>query len=101
MLTKEEIKQIAAEVAARIAETDICTKAVLTIEEAAKYMGVSKSYLYKLTMSRGIPHTKPTGGKCYFNRVELEEWLKANPVMVQADIIEAANNYCSTKKANI
>ena len=31
-----------------------CTKEVLTSEEVARYMGISKSYLYKLTMRKQI-----------------------------------------------
>lgn len=48
----EELKQVADIVTAN---TIFCTKEVLTSDEAAKYMGVSKSYLYKLTMRQQIP----------------------------------------------
>lgn len=42
-------------------------KQLLTIDECAEYLGVSKSHLYKLT-SRGIlPHFKP-GKRIYFRR---------------------------------
>ena len=54
----EELKQIADLITAN---TIFCTKEVLTSDEAAKYMGVSKSYLYKLTMRQQIPHYKPSG----------------------------------------
>ena len=57
-----------------------CQKEVLTSEEAARYMGVSKSYLYKLTMKQEIPHYKPMGKMCYFNRLEIEQWLQRNRV---------------------
>ena len=43
----EDLKQVANEVTAN---TIFCTKEVLTSDEAARYMGISKSYLYKLTM---------------------------------------------------
>ena len=62
-----------------------CTKAVLTSEEAARYMGISMSYLYKLTMLRKIPHYKPMGKLCYFNRLELESWLQSNRVTMVDD----------------
>ena len=65
----EELKQVADLITAN---TIFCTKEVLTSDEAAKYMGVSKSYLYKLTMRQQIPHYKPMGKMCYFNRLELE-----------------------------
>lgn len=51
------------------AKTLFCTKEVLTSDEVARYMGISKSYLYKLTMRNETPHYKPMGKVCYFNRV--------------------------------
>lgn len=56
------------------------SKMVLTFDETARYMGISKSYLYKLTMRKEIPHYKPMGKMCYFNRLELEAWLQSNKV---------------------
>ena len=46
-------------------------KSVLTIDEAAEYMGLKKSYLYKLTSERRIPHFKPNGKKIYFESITL------------------------------
>ena len=70
-MNEAEIKQTAGELADRVIFT---TKEVLTSDEAARYMGISRSYLYKLTMTRKIPHYKPTGKVCYFDRRELEEY---------------------------
>ena len=50
------------------ANTIFCTKEVLTSDEAARYMGISKSYLYKLTMKQQIPHFKPME-KCVISTV--------------------------------
>lgn len=74
-------------VADRIAANFIvCTKEVLTSDEAAIYMGISKSYLYKLTMRKEIPHYKPMGKMCYFNRLELEEWLQQNRCVTNGEL---------------
>lgn len=70
------------------------SKEVLTSNEAAKYMGISMSYLYKLTMKAQIPHFKPMGKMCYFNRVELEQWLQTNRVATDAEISQKAQSYC-------
>lgn len=78
-MTQEEINEIANKVTNNII---FCTKEVLTSDEAAAYMGISKSYLYKLTMKQLIPHYKPMGKMCYFNRKELERWLQSNSVAV-------------------
>ena len=90
----EELKQVADLVTAN---TIFCTKEVLTSDEAAKYMGVSKSYLYKLTMKQQIPHYKPMGKMCYFNRLELEQWLQSNRVSTSTEISQQAQTYCMKK----
>ena len=79
------------------ASTNFCTKEVLTSDEAAKYMGVSKSYLYKLTMKQQIPHFKPMGKMCYFNRLELEQWLQSNRIATATEIEQQAQTYCMKK----
>ena len=61
-------------------------KEVLTSDEAASYLGVSKSCLYKWTMSRQIPHYKPNGKMCYFNRKEVEAWMQSNRVATDAEL---------------
>ena len=75
-------------------KTIFCTKEVLTSEEVARYMGVSRSYLYKLTMRREIPHYKTRGKICYFNRQEVEQWLQSNRVATDTELNNQANNYC-------
>ena len=56
------------------------TKEVLTISEASAYLGLSESYIYKLTASKQIPHYKPNGKLVYFNRKELCDWALRNQV---------------------
>lgn len=93
-MSNEAINEITDLVTAR---TLFATKEVLTSEETARYMGVSKSYLYKLTMRREIPHYKPTGKMCYFNRHEVEAWLQSNRVATSIEISDQATNYCNRK----
>jgi excisionase family DNA binding protein len=88
---QEDMKQVADLITANIINT---TKEVLTSDEAAKYMGISKSYLYKLTMLRRVPHFKPTGKMCYFNRHELENWLQSNRIATDEAIASEAQSYC-------
>ncbi len=90
-MEREDIKEVADLVTAK---TLFCTKEVLTSDEAARYMGVSKSYLYKLTMRKQIPHYKPMGKMCYFNRRELEAWLQENRAATGSEIDERAQAYC-------
>ena len=78
-------------------KTIICSKSVLTLDEACRFMGVSRSYLYKLTMQQKIPYSKPLGKMCYFNRVELEQWLLRNRVATADEISDRAQAYCGKK----
>ena len=90
----EEMKQLADLITAN---TIFCTKEVLTSDEAARYLGVSKSYIYKLTMTQQIPHYKPMGKMCYFNRQELEKWLQNNRVSTADEINQQAQTFCMKK----
>lgn len=55
-------------------------KEMLTLDEAAEYLGASKSLLYKMTASRGLTHYKPNGRVIYIDRKDLDELLRTNPV---------------------
>ena len=93
-MEKEEQKRLADLITAN---TIFCTKEVLTTRETAQYMGISLSYLYKLTMRHQIPHFKPMGKICYFNRLEIEQWLQNNRVSTEDEISQKAQAYCIQK----
>ncbi|NOT13043.1 MAG: helix-turn-helix domain-containing protein [Methylococcaceae bacterium] len=82
-----------------IQKIDILTNAVLSnkqtlsIEEAAIYTALSVSYLYKLTSTQQIPHFKPRGKIIYFDRSELDEWLRQNRVKTTDEIHAAAMDH--------
>lgn len=90
----EELKKVADLITANIIGTQ---KEVLTSDEAARYLGVSKSCLYKWTMERTIPHYKPNGKMCYFNRKEVEAWLQSNRIATADEINQQAQTYCMKK----
>lgn len=50
----------------------------LTLNEAANYTNLSRSYLYKMTSKNEIPHYKPGGKRLYFSKTELDKWLLSN-----------------------
>ena len=66
-------------------------KEILTIEEAAEFLSVSKSYLYKQTSAQAIPHYKPTGKRCYFKRSELEAWILVGRISTKSDLAKRRN----------
>lgn len=64
----------------------------LALEQAAKYLGLSRSYLYKLTFLNSITFYKPNGKKIYFKKSDLNNWLYRNLNKSNNDLnIEAAN----------
>ena len=65
-------------------------KAVLTSKEAALYLGISLSKLYKLTCAKEIPHYKPNGKLNYFERQEIETWALRNRIATNAEISNLA-----------
>ena len=50
----------------------------LTIMEAAQYLNLKPSYIYKLVSQKKIPCYKPMNGRVYFRLAELESWLFRN-----------------------
>lgn len=71
----------------------MAAKAMLTIDEAAVYTGLSKSWLYKATCNHTLPHYKPNGKIIYFDRTELDAWMKQNRISTAAEADMAANSY--------
>ena len=69
------------------------TKNVLSFDEASAFLCLSKSYLYKLTSGNLIPHYKPQGKMLYFEKSELEAWLRQNPVKTKTQIEQEAQKY--------
>ncbi len=49
--------------------------------QAAHYLSISHSQLYKYTSQRKIPFHKPSGKYLYFFKYELDEWIRRNDEM--------------------
>jgi excisionase family DNA binding protein len=84
----------------RIERLLIANKEVLTFEEACEYMGISRSFLYKLTSTRKIPHSKPNGKMIFFEKQKLNVWLLQNGRKSKGEIETEALKYSlnNTKK---
>ena len=78
----------------RLEKLLIGSKEVLTFDEASDYTGISRSYLYKLTASGKIPHSKPNGKMVFFDKKKLMDWLLQHhrePRMEIRDNAQASN----------
>ena len=67
-MNNNEIKMLSDLISANIA---ICQKSVLSSSEAAAYLGVSLSTLYKMTHRQQIPCSKPLGKLCTLAELNL------------------------------
>lgn len=64
----------------------------LTLEEAAAFLGCTRSLLYKMTHERTIPFYKPSGKMVYFEKSELVKWITQNKTMSNSELDAAANS---------
>lgn len=73
-------------------------KKVLNFNEVATYTGLSKSYLYKLTSTGGIPCYKPQGKYIYFQKDEIDQWLLQNRKATTQELEQTAKDFVSSGK---
>ena len=77
--------------------TKLAAKNVLTIEDVADLTGLSKSHLYNLTCRNEIPYYRPRGKQIYFDRAEVEAWMKQNRVNTRQEAESNAATFCIGK----
>jgi len=68
-------------------------KQLIPTAEAAAFLGIKVSYLHKLMMRRVIPYYKPNGKLCFFDKAELEAWLKNVRIASQTELDQQAQAY--------
>lgn len=70
---------------------------LITLEEAARFLGLKKSYLYKLTSTKQIPFYKYGGRIIAFDPAALQVWRAARLqyVPTQAEQAAQAAAYCA------
>ena len=67
-------------------------KEVLNLEEAASFLGIAKSTLYKMTHLNQLPYFKPAGKLIFFEKKALLDWVRGARAMSEEEIrLEAAN----------
>ncbi len=83
----------------RLEKLLLSNKTVLTFEEACEYTGIKPSYMYKLTSSANIPHSKPNGKVIFFDKRKLDNWLLQNNRKSSVELEKEALSYAFRKKA--
>jgi len=74
-------------------------KEILTFKEACLYLGVSTSWLYKLSHLKKISYFKPNGKLIYFKRSDLTAWLLRNRVSSEEELERRALDYVDSGTA--
>jgi len=69
----------------------------ISSDEAARLLGISKAYLYKLTHQRKIPCYKPRGGVLLFDAQELDEYVRAGRVKPRQELAALADDYLNDR----
>ncbi len=77
--------------------TLLAAKRVLNLDDASQLLGLSKSFVYKLTATHQLPCYRPGGKLLYFDRGEMEAWLLRNRQASQLELEQAAAAHCVTK----
>ena len=65
---------------------------ILNIKEASAFLKLKITTLYEKTSRKIIPHFKK-GNTLYFNRSELEDWIKAGKVNTKQELEGKAATY--------
>jgi len=77
----------------------LAAKTVLTLNDVALLTGLSKSHLYKMTCQKQIPYYRPNGKQIYFDRGEVEAWMKQNRVSTTQEAEQTAARYVAERRA--
>ncbi len=72
-------------------------KNVLNLDEVCSLTGLSKSHIYKLTCYSKIPFYKQAK-HLYFDRAEIENWLKENRFKPSDELEKEAATYVTLNK---
>lgn len=79
--------------------TLIAAKNILTLEEAASFIGFKPNYLRQIAFEKAIPHYRnPQNRRYYFKREELEAWMTSQKVEAkeEADATAILRDYINS-----
>jgi len=62
-------------------------KSLLSIDEAASYLGITTSTLYKHTSAGNIAHFKPNGKLILFKKEDLNAWVDARRIPANSEFL--------------
>jgi excisionase family DNA binding protein len=70
----------------------------LSVDKAAQFTGYSRSYIYRLIHLGRIPCYKPNGGRLFFKKSELEEFLLSGKKASSYELSNQADEILNSRK---
>ena len=70
----------------------------LSFNEAAQYLGFKRAYLYKLVHWGKITHYKPTGGRLYFLKEDLDAFIRSGKRTADYELKAQADQILNTPR---
>ncbi len=64
----------------------------LTLAELCTYLGISRSLAYKLSHRRTIPKYRPTNGRVWFKKSDIDQWVNDHRIMSENEINSLIND---------
>lgn len=70
---------------------------VMNLNQLCNYCGFTKSFVYKKTSTKEIPHYK-RGKKLFFKKEEVDKWIFKDKVKTMDDLQREATRYLISKR---
>ena len=70
---------------------------LLDLNQAAEYLKLKPSYIYSLIHLKKIPYYKPLGKRVYFDKLELNKWIKESKIKSVDEVEEDFNKQKETE----
>lgn len=84
----KKIEDLSLKIESLMDEVSFGQKQIFNHNEAARYIGVSPSYLYVLSSKNVISYHKSKGGANFYKREDLDEYMLGGEYVKSIDLIE-------------
>jgi len=74
------------------------SKEILNRKDVSNYTGYSEKYIQKLCQKNIIPHYRPNRKFVFFERSEIEDWLRQNKSKSISQIDQEAQEYINKSR---
>ncbi|ERP89013.1 hypothetical protein Q666_15160 [Marinobacter sp. ES-1] len=97
----EEIKRELRKLQTLLTRQHQSQKPIMSVDECSELLGLSVSYVYRLTSEKRIPHYKPHGKKVYFRRDEIIEWALSNRITPDGEITDRIRTHARRARRGV